>query len=451
MDDYRLIADRIAADITEGRLRPGDRLPPQRQFARQHAIAASTAARVYTELARRGLTVGEVGRGTFVRATPPLAPGTWLAEPADPTPGRIDLGMNRPGSSPEHAALLARGLSGLLRADVLTDALRQVGARGTPQARAAAATGLARAGWAPDPAHTLFTAGARQAIAAAISALVPPGERLGVERFTYPPAAGIAARLGVTLVPLDMDDDGVHPDALRATHRRTPLRALYLQPTLHNPLTLTMPPKRRTEIAATVRDLDLPVIEDAVFSFLREEVPPLAALAPERTVVVESLSKRISAGLTVGFALTPPALTERVATAVRTGPFTAAPYALAAATRWLTDGTAAEIAAAKRAEAAARQRIARERLAGFTVRADERSDHLWWELPTPWRADTFLAAAARRGIALAPAAAFTTNPAHAPHAVRIALATPPHDALAAALTTLAELARTRPEEARELE
>ncbi|MFE0689065.1 PLP-dependent aminotransferase family protein [Streptomyces xiamenensis] len=450
MEDYRLIADRIAADIAEGRLRPGDRLPPQRQFARRHAIAASTAARVYTELARRGLTVGEVGRGTFVRATP-IAPGPWLSEPADPSAGRVELGMNRPGASPDHAALLARGLSGMLRADVLTAALWQVGARGTPEARAAASAGLARAGWTPDPAHTLFTAGARQAIAATVSALVPPGERLGVERFTYPPAAGIAARLGVTLVPLEMDEDGVRPDALRAAHQRTPLRAVYLQPTLHNPLTVTMPPHRREAVAATVRELDLPLIEDAVFSFLREDVPPLAALAPDHTVLVESLSKRISAGLTVGFAFTPPALTEQIATAVRSGAWTAAPYALAAATRWLADGTAATIAAAKREEAAARQRIARERLAGFTIRADERSDHLWWELPAPWRADTFLAAASRHGIALAPAAAFTTNPAHAPHAVRIALATPSHQVLDAALGTLAELARSRPEEARELE
>ncbi|WP_327092134.1 winged helix-turn-helix domain-containing protein [Nonomuraea sp. NBC_01738] len=71
MEDYRRVADEVAADIAAGRLRPGDRLPPQRVFARQHAIAASTAARVYQELARRGLTVGEVGRGTFVRAAAP--------------------------------------------------------------------------------------------------------------------------------------------------------------------------------------------------------------------------------------------------------------------------------------------------------------------------------------------------------------------------------------------
>ncbi|WP_218577245.1 GntR family transcriptional regulator [Phytohabitans rumicis] len=70
-EDYRLIADALADDVTAGRLRPGDRLPPQREFARARGIASSTAARVYGELVRRGLAVGEVGRGTFVRAAAP--------------------------------------------------------------------------------------------------------------------------------------------------------------------------------------------------------------------------------------------------------------------------------------------------------------------------------------------------------------------------------------------
>ena len=54
MDDYRTVADAVAADITAGRLRPGDRLAPQRAFARRHGIANSTAIRVYAELARCG-------------------------------------------------------------------------------------------------------------------------------------------------------------------------------------------------------------------------------------------------------------------------------------------------------------------------------------------------------------------------------------------------------------
>ena len=64
--EYVKLADAIAADITNGALKPGDRLPPQRNFAYERSIAVSTASRVYTELLRRGLVVGEVGRGTFI-------------------------------------------------------------------------------------------------------------------------------------------------------------------------------------------------------------------------------------------------------------------------------------------------------------------------------------------------------------------------------------------------
>jgi DNA-binding transcriptional regulator YhcF (GntR family) len=48
-------------------------MPPQQEFAFQREIAVSTASRVYAELTQRGLTTGEVGRGTFVRTGPIFA------------------------------------------------------------------------------------------------------------------------------------------------------------------------------------------------------------------------------------------------------------------------------------------------------------------------------------------------------------------------------------------
>ena len=64
--EYLKLADTVAAEIADGTLKPGDRLPPQRSFAYARKIAVSTASRVYAELLRRGLVVGEVGRGTFI-------------------------------------------------------------------------------------------------------------------------------------------------------------------------------------------------------------------------------------------------------------------------------------------------------------------------------------------------------------------------------------------------
>ncbi|SFK98347.1 PLP-dependent aminotransferase family protein [Streptomyces pini] len=441
MDDYRRIADGMAADIAAGRLRPGDRLPTQREFARRRGIAGSTAARVYRELARRGLTVGEVGRGTFVRASARTADPA-VAEPAE---GRIDLEFNHP-VVPEQSALLAAGIAPLLRPDVLESATRPVGPAGTAAARNAAAGLLARGGWRPDPDRVLFAGGGRQAIAAAIAALVPPGGRLGAEELTYPVLRSVAGRLGVEVVPLSVDGEGVVPQVVAEAHRAAPLAAVYLQPTVHNPLGLVTPPRRLAELAEVLGRLGVAVIEDAVWAFLRD-VPPLAALLPERTVLVDSLSKRLAPGLTAGYAVAPNALVSAVAAALRSGGWGPARFALDAAGRWWAEGAVDEIVRAKRRDASARREIAARRLEGFAVGGDPSSYFCWWELPPPWRADTFVAAAARHGIAVTPAAAFAADGLRAPHAVRLALASPPPDVLARALDTLAALARSGPEQA----
>jgi DNA-binding transcriptional MocR family regulator len=315
--DYRTVADRVAGDIAAGRLRAGDRLPPQREFARQHGIAASTAARVYGELVRRRLVVGEVGRGTFVRtgaitaaamtaaATAPrdvASPGGVGGGSAWNAPsGRVDLELNFP-VLPEQGEMLAPGLQALLRPDALMTALQPAGPAGTPPAREAAAHLLTRTGWRPDPDGILIAGSGRQALAAVMSALVPPGERLGIESTTYPVVKSIANRLHITLVPLEMDQHGLVPDAI------TDVRVVYLQPTMHNPLGITMPPERRSELLDVLNQQDLVAIEDTVNGFLSTDDEPLVAQASDRVVLVDSLSKRIGPGLTLGFLATPKAL-----------------------------------------------------------------------------------------------------------------------------------------------
>ncbi|PSM41829.1 GntR family transcriptional regulator [Streptomyces dioscori] len=453
MEDYRRIADRLAEEIYSGRLKAGERLPPQRVFARRRHIAGSTAGRVYGELVRRGLVVGEVGRGTFVRAAPPPS-GRALAEAAhdhDPQV-KADLELNYP-SVPGQSELMADGLAPLLRADVLGEATRTVPATGTPAAREAVAGLLAGSGWRPAPEQLLFAGNGRQAIAGVLASLVRPGGRVGVEALTYPLVKEIAERIGCTLVPLATDEEGLRPDAVATAHRAAPLSALYVQPTLHNPTGVTAGDRRKRELAATVRDLDLPVVEDRIWSFLHEEGVPLAAYAPERVHVVDGLSKRVAPGLTVGFLVVPEDRAGAVGGALRSGGWTAGRFALEAGTRWIRDGTVERLVGRKRADAARRQRVVAELLAPFTVRADPYAYYAWWELPAPWRADTFTAAAAARGVAVTPGPAFAVGHAGqagqvgsqgAPDAVRLGLASVPVPVLGQALRTLRDVARGRP-------
>jgi DNA-binding transcriptional MocR family regulator len=437
-NDFRVLADTLAEDIAAGRLRPGERLLPQREFAYQRGIAASTASRVYDELRRRGLISGEVGRGTFVRAAAATASPALVEPPSAP----VDLELNFPILA-DQAAVMAPALAALMQPAALDGALRPVRTDATAGAREVAARFLAGSGFAPTAEDILFAGGGRQAIAATMAALAPPGARIGVEALSYPLVKGIAARLGITLVPLALDEAGVHPETIAQAHRSTPLNGLYLQPTLHNPLGVTMPRSRREEIAALLASTGLVAIEDAVYGFLADEVP-LAAFAPGQVILIDSLSKRIAPGVTLGFIVAPHGLIGRVAGALRSGAWTPTGLALAAGIRLLSDGTAARIGADKREDAARRQAVARDSLAGLTLAADPRAYHLWLGLPAGWRAEAYAAAAARLGIAVTPAGAFSVGSGQAPNAVRLALAAPPLDQLAAALARLRRLAFADP-------
>lgn len=446
--DYLRLADEVAARIGDGTLSPGDRLPTQRAYARRRGIAPSTATRVYQELVRRGLVTGEVGRGSFVRATP--GPGSGTLALAEPATAPVDLELNHP-VAPGQAELLTPVLNALTRPDTLEDVLRPIGVAGNEIARARFAALAAHGEWRPDPGSVLFAGNGRQAAAAAVAALVPPGGRLGVEALTYPGIKALARRLNVALVPLPIGADlaGPDPAALAAVHADAPLHAVYLQPRAHNPLGTSWPPHRREQLADVLAAYSIPVIEDAVWSFMAgADAGPLAASLPASHVVVlvDSLSKRLAPGLTVGCLIAPESVRGVIADALRSAASLPSGLALEAAVRWIGDGTLERICAVKRADAAIRTRLARELLPTSSRRAPEPgpgqgSYFVWWELPEPLRAEPFVAAALERGIAVTPGGAFAADPRSTPRAVRLALASPPPDALERALGTLARLAR----------
>ena len=439
--EYTALVDELAAAMAAGRLKPGDRLPPQRTFAYERGIAASTAGRVYAELLRRGLVVGEVGRGTFV-AGRSAAMASVRSEPHD---GRIDLEFNFP-ILPAQAGLIAGSLAGLQRADALATAMGPVTRGRLEAARGVTAEFMRTKRWQPRPEGFVFTGCGRQSIAAAISALVPVGGRLGVEAITYATIKSIAGRLGIAVVPIAVDGHGIRPDAIAKAHRAGALSAVYVQPVLHNPLGISMPDARREEVTKLAAKLDIFVIEDLVYGFLSDDAP-LAAQASDRCIVIDSLSKRIAPGAAVGFIHAPARLWEKIAVTVRAGAWSVASLALDAGTRLMADGTAAEIARLKRLDAKRRQAIIAECFAGFTLETDVRSYHAWLHLPGGWRSEAFVAAAARLGISLTPSNAFTVGQGHAPNAVRLALGLPTHDQLRAAATKLAQLLASHPDEA----
>jgi GntR family transcriptional regulator len=64
---YHQVYSAITDAIRSGRLRPGDRLPTERQFCEQLEVSRATVRRAIGQLVEEGIVEAQVGRGSFVR------------------------------------------------------------------------------------------------------------------------------------------------------------------------------------------------------------------------------------------------------------------------------------------------------------------------------------------------------------------------------------------------
>ena len=157
----------------------------------------------------------------------------------------------------------------------------------------------------------------------------------------------IGERCGLRLRGVALDDEGVLPDALDAACRSEPARLLVLNPTIHNPTTATMSAERCRAIAALAREHDLIVVEDDVYGRLPEQrAPPIAALAPERTIYITSASKSMAPGLRLGMLLCPQRYLEPIAEAQHDLFLTCPPLMAELFKLWQGNGTAQRAGAA---------------------------------------------------------------------------------------------------------
>jgi DNA-binding transcriptional MocR family regulator len=194
-------------------------------------------------------------------------------------------------------------------------------------------------------------------------------------------------------------------------------------PRLQNPTSAIMSERRRRQIAAAVEKHRLTVIEDDVYGFLSTERTPLAALIPERTAFVTSLSKSLFPGIRVGCVAAPTEIAEKVAQSVWTTMIMASPIGADLMCGWIEDGTAARIEEWKRHEIAARQSMARRLLAGERMQSHAVSPHVWLHLPLGWSSEAFAAQARARGVILNASTNFAASDQQ-PRAVRVCLGTP---------------------------
>ncbi|KAF1069343.1 PLP-dependent aminotransferase family protein [Variovorax sp.] len=426
---YKQLVDRLSEDIRQGRLKPGTALPTHRRLATREGISLATATRTYAELQAMGLVSGEVGRGTFVREPISFGDGVEMHVASGDL---LDLSFNYP-ALPMQTDLLRTALRQLASAGELESVLRYQPHGGRPHEKAIVAAHLKSRGLSVAADEVLITSGAIHGLACSAMSLLRPGDAVAVDALSYPGIQVVAELCGLELVAPPASGPGLDPDTLDALCRRRKIRAVYCMPTLHNPLGWVMPLAQREALIAVARRRGLLLLEDGTYAFLEKKAPaPLAALAPDITVYVSSLSKSVAAGLRFGFACAPAALVPRIHRAIRATVWNTPTLVTSLCCGWLQDGTVARLEQEKRRDAIARQRIVSAVLARFEMVRHPASYFVWLPLPAGVRSDAVAMRLKEDHVLVSTAAPYAVG-SQPPHAIRLALGSVSHADLKRAL------------------
>lgn len=458
---YRAIAEALADDIAARTVPAGARLPTHRDLAWRLGVTVGTVSRAYALAQSWGLIAGEVGRGTVVlpelraRPLPPDGPAGKYDRGLSPDrtffpglarSGAIEMSRNFP-TDERLGEVLARGLRRIADPATLAHFDGYQPPNGAELHRRAGVDYLKRFGLEVDAESVLVVNGCQHGLSVAFSALARPGDTVLMETLTWPGAIRLASMLGLRARAVEMDEDGLRPDALDAACREGRVRLLYSVPTLQNPTTSVMPEDRRREIAAIARTHDVTIVEDDVFGFLAEGAPPpIAAIAPDITVYATSLSKSVTPALRIGYLTGPRSLIPELASVIQSSMIMAPMLGAHLAAELILSGAAAESADRQCKMAADRQALASDILSGQSMNTHPGASQFWLHLPAQWRTREFVTEAMARGVAVSPGDAFAVEASESdPHAVRICLCSEPsRERIAEGLEILAALLASHP-------
>jgi DNA-binding transcriptional MocR family regulator len=255
---YLSIVEALSEAIREGEVQEGDRLPPQRQLAAGLQVDLTTVTRAFTEARRRGLVDATVGRGSFVRVG--AAALRWRAD------GRsvMDMTMNMPPalSEPSLERMVQEGLARLIKRQDVHLLMSYRVTAGSPEERTAGATWLEPLIGPRDAGEILVAPGAQSAMTAVLTTMTRPGDTVVAEFCTYPGIRALAAQFGLVLAGVEMDAEGMVPEALHDVCGRIHPKLIYCTPSIQNPTTATMSLARRHEILTVARRHGVMILED---------------------------------------------------------------------------------------------------------------------------------------------------------------------------------------------
>jgi len=422
---YLALTRALREAIRSGELETGAQLPTVRELAWQLKVTPGTVARAYSLATQEGMLAATVGRGTFVAARAPrLGPTQALFIDRDPArvEGRVDL---RAPILPDVGQGAAIGAA--LRAigdDGDTDWIDYPSQRAELPLREAICDWVSDRVMGPISAEEIILAHGGQNAINLIFMCCLRGDRPVVltEELAYPGFRHAARLSRAEVVAVEMDQQGILPEALDLACRRHGAQVLCLTSEAQNPTTVRMGQERRQAIVEIARRYDLQIIDDDCYSVASNTSPAIRAMAPERTWHVGSLSKTISAGLRFGYIVAPVGMGHAGRLTAQHAFFALSRPIEALVLHLFQSGEAARLRALVHADLDTRLQCAVNALGAFDLAWQPGLQFIFLRLPSGWRASTFCSHAEAAGVMVRSADEYALIHGRAPNAVRVALA-----------------------------
>lgn len=259
---------------------------------------------------------------------------------------------------------------------------------GYPDDRQTGAEWLSKPAYKVENEAVLIGCGGHHALTVIILATGLSGGKVLVDPVTYNGFIGLASMFNITLVPCAMDEHGIIPQAMTELCADPSIKAVYLMPTIHNPLCYVMPLQRREAIVDVARRFDLILIDDDAYGFLEPDIlPSFAHLAPERGFFIYSFAKILAPGVKTSYILTPEKWRAQVTNALWMTVSGSVTLYNRLMSNWINAGIVAQMIEEKRKVAAEKQKIVARVLSGRSYSTQPTSFHFWLPLPAsvnPW-------------------------------------------------------------------
>ena len=298
----------------------------------------------------------------------------------------------------------------------------------------------------------LVVSGSLQALDLVNQSLLARGDTVIMEQETYQGSLNRLTRLGVHVVGIPLDHDGMRMDVLASAladlkSRGITPKYIYTIPTVQNPTGTILPEARRAELLKLSQAYGVPVFEDDCYADLiwdGQRPPAIYAMSETSNVIhIGSFSKSIAPALRVGYIAAPWAMLSRML-ALKTDAGSGALEQMV-----LAEYCAAHFAShvpkltrGLRAKLDTLMEALNEQF-GTSAEFDDPKGgiFLWVKLPDNVDTPRLYQAALAAGVAINPGPEWSTNKGYAGSRLRLCFASPSHDQIREGIAVLAEVCR----------